>query len=141
MMAKAIAEGVMAGGADVRVCLLRDGRYEGTHRSDVVTEVLDSKAVLVGSPTLQDEVLPTVAGFLSYLRGLAPGRLEAKKIGCAFGSHGGLGGAFARAEEALKAAGIEVIDGGFQVNYRPDDDELARAYELGRKVAQEIRAR
>ncbi|WP_292731946.1 FprA family A-type flavoprotein [Methanoculleus sp.] len=141
MMAKAIAEGVMAGGADVRVCLLRDGRYEGTHRSDVVTEVLDSKAVLVGSPTLQDEVLPTVAGFLSYLRGLAPGRLGAKKIGCAFGSHGGMGGAFAQAEEALKAAGIEVIDGGFQVNYRPDDDELARAYELGRKVAQEIRAR
>jgi len=141
MMAKAIAEGVMAEGADVRVCLLADGRYEGTHRSDVVTEVLDSKAILVGSPTLQDEVLPTVAGFLSYLRGLSPGRLGAKKIGCAFGSHGGMGGAVARAEDALKAAGIEVIDGGFQVNYRPDGDELARAYDLGRRVAQEIRAR
>lgn len=141
MMAKAIAEGVMAEGADVRVCLLADGRYEGTHRSDVVTEVLDSKAILVGSPTLQDEVLPTVAGFLSYLRGLSPGRLGAKKIGCAFGSHGGMGGAVARAEDALKAAGIEVIDGGFQVNYRPDGDELARAYDLGRRVAREIRAR
>jgi flavorubredoxin len=99
MMAKAIAEGVMAEGVDVRVCLLRDGRYEGTHRSDVVTEVLDSKAVLIGSPTLQDEVLPTVAGFLSYLRGLRPGRLGTKKIGCAFGSHGGMGGAVAQAEE------------------------------------------
>lgn len=141
MMAKAIAEGVMAEGADVRVCLLRDGRYEGTHRSDIVTEVLDSKAVLVGSPTLQDEVLPTVAGFLSYLRGLRPGRLTAKKIGCAFGSHGGMGGAVAQAEEALKAAGIEVFDGGFHVNYRPDADEVARAYELGRTVAREIRAR
>jgi flavorubredoxin len=141
MMAKAIAEGAMAEGADVRVCLLADGRYEGTHRSDIVTEVLDSKAVLVGSPTLQDEVLPTVAGFLSYLRGLRPGRLGAKMLGCAFGSHGGMGGAVAQAEDALKAAGIEVIDGGFQVNYRPDGDELARAYELGRKVAREIRAR
>ncbi len=141
MMAKAIAEGVMAGGADVRVCLLADGRYEGTHRSDVVTEVLDSKAVLIGSPTLQDEVLPTVAGFLSYLRGLRPGRLGTKKIGCAFGSHGGLGGAVAQAEEARQAAGSEVIDGGFQVNYRPDGDELARAYELGQRVAREIRSR
>ncbi|MDV2481397.1 FprA family A-type flavoprotein [Methanoculleus sp. Wushi-C6] len=141
MLAKAIAEGVMAEGADVRVCLLRDGRYEGTHRSDIVTEVLDSKAVLVGSPTLQDEVLPTVAGFLSYLRGLRPGRLGAKKIGCAFGSHGGMGGAVAEIEGALKEAGIEVIDGGFQVNYRPDGDELARAFELGRRVAREIRAR
>ena len=103
--------------------------------------MLDSKAVLVGSPTLQDEVLPTVAGFLSYLRGLRPGRLGATKIGCAFGSHGGMGGAVAQAEAALKAAGIEVIDGGFHVNYRPDGDELARAYDLGRKVAQEIRSR
>ncbi len=141
MLAKAIAEGVMAEGVDLRVCLLRDGRYEGTHRSDIVTEILDSKAVLVGSPTLQDEVLPTVAGFLSYLRGLQPGRLTAKKIGCGFGSHGGMGGAVARIEEALKEAGIEVIDGGFQVNYRPDEDELTRAYELGRRVAREIRAR
>lgn len=141
MMAKAIAEGVMAEGVDVRVCLLRDGRYEGTHRSDVVTEVLDSKAVLIGSPTLQDEVLPTVAGFLSYLRGLRPGRLGTKKIGCAFGSHGGMGGAVAQANELLKAAGIEVIEGGFQVNYRPDADELARAYEFGRSVARKVRSR
>ncbi|MGE4375206.1 MAG: FprA family A-type flavoprotein, partial [Methanoculleus sp.] len=64
-----------------------------------------------------------------------------KKIGCGFGSHGGMGGAVARIEEALKEAGIEVIDGGFHVNYRPDEDELTRAYELGRRVAQEIRAR
>jgi len=141
MLAKAIAEGVMAEGADVRVCLLADGYFQGTHRSDIVTDILDSKAVLVGSPTLQDEVLPTVAGFLSYLRGLRPGRLGTKKIGCAFGSPGGMGGAVAQAEEALKAAGIEVIDGGFHVNYRPDADELARAYDLGRRVAREIRAR
>ncbi len=94
MLAKAIAEGVMAEGVDLRVCLLRDGRY-----------------------------------------------LTAKKIGCGFGSHGGMGGAVARIEEALKEAGIEVIDGGFHVNYRPDEDELTRAYELGRRVAQEIRAR
>ena len=52
-----------------------------------------------------------------------------------------MGGAVAQAEEALKAAGIEVIDGGFHVNYRPDSDEVARAYELGRKVARGIRAR
>jgi flavorubredoxin len=141
MLAKAIAEGVMAEGADVRVCLLADGYFQGTHRSDIVTDILDSKAVLVGSPTLQDEVLPTVAGFLSYLRGLSPGRLGTKKIGCAFGSHGGMGGAVAEIEEALKAAGIEVIDGGFHVNYRPDTGELARAYDLGRRVVQEIRAR
>ncbi len=141
LLAQAIAEGVRAEGADVRVCLLRDGRWEGTHWSDVATEVLDSKAVLIGSPAFQNKPLPMVGGFLSYLRGLALGRLEAKKIGCAFGSHGGMGGAVARAESALEAAGIEVIDGGFHVNYRPDAGELVQAYELGQRVVREIHAR
>ena len=64
LMAQTIAEGIMAEGVAVKVCILKDGKFEGTHRTNVVTEILDSKAVLVGSPTLQDEVYPTVADFL-----------------------------------------------------------------------------
>lgn len=52
-----------------------------------------------------------------------------------------MGGAVAQANGFLKAAGIEVIEGGFQVNYRPDADELARAYEFGRSVARKVRSR
>ena len=73
LMAQTLAEGIMSEGVAVKVCLLKDGRFEGTHRSNVVTEILDSKALLVGSPTLQDEVYPTVADFLSYLHGVRPG--------------------------------------------------------------------
>ena len=139
-MAQMIAEGVMSEGVAVKVCLLKDGRYEGNHRSNIVSDVLDSKAVLVGSPTLQDEVYPTVADFLSYLHGLQPGRLTHKKIGCAFGSQGGHGGAVAIITEALKKAGIETVNDGFEIYYRPDGAELKKCYELGQDIARRVKA-
>jgi len=139
-MAQMIAEGVMSEGVAVKVCLLKDGRYEGNHRSNIVSDVLDSKAVLVGSPTLQDEVYPTVADFLSYLHGLQPGRLTHKKIGCAFGSQGGHGGAVAIITECLKKAGIETINDGFEIYYRPDSAELKKCYELGQDIARRVKA-
>ena len=130
LMAQTLAEGIMAEGVAVKVCLLKDGRFEGTHRSNVVTDILDSKAVLVGSPTLQDEVYPTVADFLSYLHGV-PGPACDKKIGFAFGSHGGQGGAVKIITEGLKKAGIETINDGYEVLYKPDAAELARCYGAG----------
>ena len=66
-MAYAIAEGVSSTGVETRVFNLT-----GTHRSDVITEILEARAVLVGSPTLNNHVYPTVAGFLAYMRGLKP---------------------------------------------------------------------
>jgi flavorubredoxin len=139
-MAQALADGAMDGGLEVKVCLLRDGRYEGCHRSDIVTEMLDSKAILIGSPTLEDEVLPTVAGFLSYLRGLSPGRLAQKKIGFAFGSHGGHGGAVKQIGESMQKAGIEVLGDGYEVTFRPDADEREACYRAGLALAERVRS-
>lgn len=139
MMAKALADGAMDGGLEVKVCLLKDGRYEGCHRSDIVAEMLDSKALLVGSPTLGDEMLPTVAGFLSYLRGLRPGRLTQKKIGFAFGSHGGHGGAVDQITDDLKTAGIEVVEGGMEIYFRPDSNEREACYQAGLALADQVK--
>jgi len=52
--------------------------------SNLVTDIVDSKYVVIGSPTLNNQLLPTVAGFITYMRGLAP----KKKVGFAFGSYG-----------------------------------------------------
>lgn len=54
------------------------------HISDIMTDVLEAKYVAVGSPTLNNGMLPTVASFLCYLKGLAP----KNRIGIAFGSYG-----------------------------------------------------
>jgi hypothetical protein len=139
-MAKAIAEGIMDEGVEVKVCILKDGKAEGTHRSNIVPDVLDSKAVLIGSPTLQNQMYPTVADFLCYLKGLEPGKLARKKLGFAFGSHGGRGGAVKLITADMKAAGIDVINEGFEVYYKPDDEELEHCTEMGREIARRVKS-
>lgn len=140
IMAKMLAEGIMAEGVEVKVHMLKDGKHEGTHRSNVVTDVLDSKAVLVGSPTLQNQMYPTVADFLCYLKGVEPGKLAKKKIGMAFGSHGGHGGTIKLINEDLKAAGIEVINDGYEVYYKPDEAEQKKCFEMGREIGRRVKA-
>jgi flavorubredoxin len=83
---------------------------------------------------------PTVADFLSYLKGLEPGKLANKKIGFAFGSHGGHGGAIKLVTADMKAAGIDVINDGFEVYYKPDGNELERCFEMGRDIARRVKA-
>ncbi|WP_026068846.1 FprA family A-type flavoprotein [Methanomassiliicoccus luminyensis] len=139
-LAKAFAEGIMEEGVEVKVCLLKDGKSEGTHRSNIMADVLDSKALLVGSPNLQNQLYPTVADFLSYLKGLKPGKLGKKKLGFAFGSHGGSVVAIKLISADLKAAGIDVINDGFGVQYRPESADLERATELGRDLARRVKA-
>ena len=67
MMANAIAAGISAEGVAVRPMYLRKW-----HRSDIMTEVLDAKAIVVGSPTLNNGMFPTLADFLTYMKGLKP---------------------------------------------------------------------
>ena len=57
-----------------------------THISDIMLYLCDAKYVAVGSPTLNSNMLPTVASFLTYMRGLSPN--NAQRIGLAFGSYG-----------------------------------------------------
>ena len=78
-MAVAIAEGIMDEGVKVEIVKLRSA-----HMSDAVTKILGASAFVVGSPTLNNGVFPTVAGFMSYLKGLKP---QVRK-GATFGSYG-----------------------------------------------------
>ena len=102
--------------------------------------MLDSKALLIGTPTLQNQMYPTVADFMCYLKELEPGKLEQKKIGFAFGSHGGHGGAIKLVADDMRTAGIDVINDGFEVLYKPNADELKHLNEMGRDVARRVKA-
>ena len=73
--------------------------------SDIMTDVLTSKYLIVGSPTINNQMMPTIAGFLSYLKGLRP----INHKGFAFGSYGWGGQSIAMVEEELKSAGVEII--------------------------------
>lgn len=126
IMANEIVEAVRAAGVEVKLLNLRK-----SSRSDIMKEMLDAAAFAVGSPTLNNGLFPTVGDFLVYLKGLRP----QKKKAMAFGSYGWGGGAVKIIEQELKSAGIEVIDPGLQVKYRPYEKELLRCKKLGEQLA------
>jgi flavorubredoxin len=129
-MARAIEEGLRLGGADpVAVMAL-----SSSHRSDVATEVLDAGALIVGSPTLNNQLYPSVADVLTYLAGLKPKNL----VGAAFGSYGWSGEAVARVEEHLDKMKVERVAESVKVVYVPGAGTLEKCRDLGLAVAKRL---
>jgi flavorubredoxin len=106
------------------------------HRSEVMTEVFDAKAVVLGSPTLNNQLYPSLMDFITYMKGLKP----LNKIGAAFGSYGWSGEAVKMLNKELEAMKFEIIDPGLRVQYVPDPEALAGCYELGRKIGQAVKS-
>ena len=129
MMANQIAAGIGAEGVDVRPMYLRKW-----HRSDIMTEMLDAKAVVIGSPTLNNGLFPTLADILTYMKGLKP----KNKIGAAFGSYGWSGEAVKIIEKELTAMKFELIEPGIRVKYVPESENLDACYAFGQKIGKAV---
>jgi len=125
-MARAVGEGLAAGGLSV---VLRP--LAACQRSDIATSLLGAGALLLGSPTLNNQVFPTVADVVTYLKGLRPRNL----VGAAFGSYGWSGEAVAQLEAMLQEMKVEVVAEGVKAVYVPDADVRARCRALGEAVA------
>jgi flavorubredoxin len=130
IMTYAISEGIASEGIECRVYNLT-----ANHRSDVITDILEASAVLVGSPTLNNHVYPTVAEFLAYMRGLK----SMNKFGASFGSYGWSGGARRFVDEQMEKAGIELIDCDLEAAFKPNEEEWQKAYDFGVLVAKKIK--
>jgi flavorubredoxin len=128
-MAHAIVAGIKQEGVTAKPLHLRKW-----HRSEIMTEVFDAKAVVFGSPTLNNQLYPSLADFLTYMKGLKP----LNKIGAAFGSYGWSGEAVKLLNKELEAMKFDLIDPGLRVQYVPDPDALEASYELGRKIGQAV---
>jgi len=128
-MAETIAETLGEEGVPTTPMKLRE-----CHRSDVITEILDAGAVIVGSPTLNNGLFPTVADFLTYMKGLKP----LNKVAAAFGSFGWSGEAVKLINQELEAMKFELVDPGVRIQYVPDQDSLEPCRELARKIAQAL---
>ncbi|MDI6853888.1 MAG: FprA family A-type flavoprotein [Deltaproteobacteria bacterium] len=128
MLAHAFVEGLIEGGAVAQLHHLRS-----THYSNIVTEVLDAGLLLIGSPTLNNNMFPSVAEFLTYLKGLKP----KNKAAMGFGSYGWSGQAVGLINKELEAMQLRLVHEGFQVKYIPDPEELAAAKALGAALAKE----
>ena len=102
--------------------------------SDVMTDVLDSKCIIIGSPTLNNNMLPTVGAFLTYLKGLNP----KKKIGVAFGSYGWGGQSIGQIESVMKELKWELPFEIVKMKYIPDEEELLKVREIGRSLGEKL---
>ena len=88
--------------------------------SDIVTDILCSKYLAVGSPTINNQMMPTIAAFLCYLKGLAPKKHKA----FAFGSYGWGGQSIAQVEDELKAAGCDIVLDKVRIANIPSKEQL-----------------
>lgn len=133
-MAHALAEGVISEGVDVAMYYLHVDE-----RSEIVKDILESKAIALGAPTIYDEPFPSVGDLIYYLKGLKFNRTGRERLAITFGSMGGKGGTPKTLAEDLKTCGFNVKD-QYEVYYVPDADELEKCFKTGKKLAQEIKA-
>ena len=128
-VAVALRRGLEDAGVPVTVRTL-----QSSHISEVMPDVLRARALLIGSPTLNNGMLPTVSGFLTYLKGLRP----QKRLGLAFGSSGWGGQGAQEVAAFMESMKWEMPVDFLNILFRPDDEDLEAAREAGRRLGSEI---
>jgi len=128
-MARAIAEGLACRGIEVKFMCM-----DSCHRSDVMYELLDAAAVVIGSSTLNNNMLPQVADVTTYMKGLKPRNLQ----GFAFGSYGWSGEAAVQIEAVMKEMGVELTGEALRAKNVPNEAVLKECYERGEALAEKI---
>ena len=127
-IAESIARGIKAVDTDVTIKLYNVSKSD---KNDVITEVFKSKAILVGSPTINRGILSAIAGILEEMRGLD---FRGKKA-ASFGAYGWGGESVKMISEGLKTAGFELIDEGIKVLWNPDDESIEKCIDYGKNLA------
>jgi flavorubredoxin len=125
VMAEQIAAGIREVDEQVTVKLFNLAK---TDKNDAITEIFKSKAILLGSPTVNNGILVSVAGLLEEIKGL---KFKQKKAG-AFGSYGWSGESVKLLSEKLSDSGFEVVDQGLRMTWSPDPEQIDRCREYGR---------
>lgn len=124
-MADAIVKGMTEADPTVVVKELNCAR---TDKSDIITEVMKSKSIIVGSPTINNGLSYYTAGILELIHGC---KFKNKKA-AAFGSYGWSGESPKQITASLEHSGFTIVQEGLGVNWNPDQDKLAACEQFGR---------
>lgn len=131
LMAENIARGIQDSDNKVNIKLLNLAK---TDKNDVITEVFKSKAIMVGSPTINNGILLSVAGILEMIKGLK----FKNKSGAAFGSYGWSGESIKIITSMLKESGFDIKEDGLRVMWKPDTKSMEKCFEYGKQFALSI---
>lgn len=129
-MAEAIAEGIQEVDKQVMIKIMNTAKDDKT---EVLTEVFKSKMILVGSPTVNNGYLHSIAGILEMIKGM---KLKNKKA-VAFGSYGWSGEAVKQITENLAKAGFEIINDGIKQMWTPDEEMKKQCIEFGKQILED----
>jgi len=127
-MAEAIAKGIREVDQTVAVKLFNVARSD---KNDVITEIFKSKAILIGSPTVNKGVLSAVAAILEEIKGLS---FQNKKA-AAFGCYGWSGEAVKIISDKLKEGGFQLLNDGIREKWNPNDESVDNCIRFGKDVA------
>lgn len=130
IMARGVEEGLTAGGVRAVVLPLKS-----SDRNAVMTELLEAGAFVVGSPTINNNIYPSVAEVLTYARGLKPANL----VGAAFGSFGWSGEGAQQVKGYLEEMKVDLVAEPLSVRFRPDDAAVDECRRLGAAVAERLK--
>lgn len=127
-MAEYIVEGIKQVDRDVDIRVYNMAKSD---KNDVITDVFKSKGLLIGSSTINNGILSSIAAFLEEVKGL---KFKNKKA-FSFGSYGWSGEGIKLMNEALKSAGFELTGDGIRAMWTPDSDARNACMECGKRFA------
>ncbi|QOX63743.1 anaerobic nitric oxide reductase flavorubredoxin [Anoxybacterium hadale] len=130
-MAEAIAAGILQADPSVTVKLMNAAKED---KNDIITEIFRSKAVLIGSSTINNGYLFSIGGLLEMIKGL---KFKNKKA-AAFGSYGWSGEAVAQLTTALSESGFAIVNEGHRALWIPDEAALSACSEYGQQFIQAL---
>lgn len=131
-MAESIAAGLRMSNPELTVKLFNSARSDKT---DIIAEVFRSKAVIVGSPTVNNGYLSSIAGILEEMKGM---KFKNKKA-VAFGSYGWSGEVLKLLTEELQKGGFEIMDDGIRLLWTPDEEALGQCVEMGKRIGENLK--
>lgn len=131
VMAEQIAAGIKEADSEVLIKIVNVAKSD---KNDILTEVFRSKAVLVGSPTVNNGYTYAMAGVLEMIRGL---KFKNKKA-AAFGSYGWGGEAVKMLSAAMAEAGFEIVNDGLRCQWVPDQAAIELARQFGKDFVAQI---
>jgi flavorubredoxin len=131
-MADSIAKGIREVDSEINVKIFN---VANTDKNDIITEIFKSKAILVGSPTIGQGILSSIAEIMEVIKGL---KFKNKRA-AAFGCYGWSGESVKVLTGHLENSGFSIINDGIRAKWNPDDESIDKCIEYGKEIAEKIK--
>jgi flavorubredoxin len=129
-MAEAIGDGLADAGVEYKLL-----HAAVTDRNDALVEVFKARTLVIGSPTMNNGLLPSIEPILSEIKGLK----FKNKLGAAFGCYGWSGEGVKLIQKHFEECKIPLIREGIRAKWQPKPADLEACRAFGREIAEATR--